>query len=494
MSKQKHSPLEQLLRDYVSQHKQQLFERFTNNARKAMALANQEAQKHNHEYIAPEHILLGFLKLDMGVGIDVLKKLGRDIQEIRIALEKAIKSGPDMITLGKLPHTEAAKKVVAEAVEAARGFKHDYVGTEHLLIALLAVPETIASTVLTEQGLTHLSVRDKVTEILGQTPGPNPNVHPLPLVGETMGQFDNPIRQPEDGDAPKVIDDLSPQERAELFGSFSPDGHWIIEYGDREARRRKHEYFGTEHLLYGIVALKDGIGRDVLAKLGVTAERLSNAITKLVKDGVEDTSKRLLPFTANARQVFDVAKKEAKNLNLPEIGSEHILLGIIQVPDCVAAHALTDELKLNLEEIRKGVLDRLDYAIAHRPAEFVTSMTVEGTDDSTERSSIVEQPNKPKIRRLVVISHFADNSDNRHVLVTREGQTRKLMEIHRDILMIESGVKERKPGSLAFDCPLILVITESDGFIAPYLRRPGSQSEVDEVLGVKSPKANSSPT
>jgi len=97
-----------------------MFERFTDRARKVMALANQEAQRFNHEYIGTEHILLGLVKEGSGVGANVLKNLDVDIKKLRLEVEKLVKSGPDMVTMGKLPQTPKAKKVVAGGSQPVR--------------------------------------------------------------------------------------------------------------------------------------------------------------------------------------------------------------------------------------------------------------------------------------------------------------------------------------------------------------------------------------
>src|ERR1035437_2425567 len=80
-----------------------MFERFTERARKVMALANQEAQRFNHEYIGTEHVLLGLVKEGSGVGANVLKNLGVDLAKVRMEVVKLVKAGPDMVTMGKLP-------------------------------------------------------------------------------------------------------------------------------------------------------------------------------------------------------------------------------------------------------------------------------------------------------------------------------------------------------------------------------------------------------
>src|SRR5512137_1309224 len=116
-----------------------MFERFTDRARKVMALANQEAQPFNHEYIGTEHILLGLVKEDSGVGANVLKNLGVDLRKVRLEMEKLVKSGPNRVTTRKLPPTPRAKKVIEYAIEEARSLNHNYVGTEHMLLGLVRV-------------------------------------------------------------------------------------------------------------------------------------------------------------------------------------------------------------------------------------------------------------------------------------------------------------------------------------------------------------------
>ena len=144
-----------------------MFERFTDRARKVMALANQEAQRFNHEYIGTEHILLGLVKEGSGVGATVLKNLEVDIKKLRLEVEKQVKSGPDMVTMGKLPQTPRAKKVIEYAIEEARSLNHNYVGTEHILLGLLRETEGIAAQVLMNVGLKLEEIRQEVLNLLG---------------------------------------------------------------------------------------------------------------------------------------------------------------------------------------------------------------------------------------------------------------------------------------------------------------------------------------
>lgn len=144
-----------------------MYERFTDRARKVMQLANQEAQRFNHEYIGTEHVLLGLIKEGSGVAANVLKNLDVDLRKIRLEVEKLVQSGPDMVTMGKLPQTPRAKKVIEYSMEEARNLGHNYVGTEHILLGLLREQEGVAAQVLMNLGLKLEEVREEVLNLLG---------------------------------------------------------------------------------------------------------------------------------------------------------------------------------------------------------------------------------------------------------------------------------------------------------------------------------------
>src|SRR4051794_13664746 len=157
-----------------------MYERFTDRARKVMQLANQEAQRFNHEYIGTEHILLGLVKEGSGVAANVLKNLDIDLRKIRLEVEKIVQTGPgsEMVTMGKLPQTPRAKKVIENSIEEARNLNHNYVGTEHLLLGLLREQEGVAAQVLMNLGLKLEDVREEVLNLLG---------HNMPNESETGG-------------------------------------------------------------------------------------------------------------------------------------------------------------------------------------------------------------------------------------------------------------------------------------------------------------------
>src|SRR5438067_5230362 len=146
------------------QRKTKMYERFTDRARKVMQLANQEAQRFNHEYVGTEHILLGLVKEGSGVAANVLKNLDVGLKKIRLEVERIVQRGPaeSYALMGRLPYTPRSKKVIEYAIEEARELKHNYVGTEHLLLGLVREQEGVASQVLTNLGLTADRIRAEV--------------------------------------------------------------------------------------------------------------------------------------------------------------------------------------------------------------------------------------------------------------------------------------------------------------------------------------------
>src|SRR5262245_42942943 len=144
-----------------------MFDRFTDRAKKVMSFARQEAQRFNHEYIGTEHILLGLVQEGSGVAANVLKNMSIDLEKIRQEVEKIVKTGPSMVTMGQLPFTPRAKKVLELSMEEASALSHNYIGTEHLLLGLIKENEGIAAQVLLNLGVKLEDVREEVLEFLG---------------------------------------------------------------------------------------------------------------------------------------------------------------------------------------------------------------------------------------------------------------------------------------------------------------------------------------
>ena len=121
---------------------------FTPRAQQVLALARKEADRFNHNFVGTEHLLLGLIKLGQGVAVNVLQKLGLDLETVRLEVEKQVGTGPDQKMIGNIPYTPRVKKVLALASKEAKNLNHTYVGTEHILLGLLREGDGVAARVL----------------------------------------------------------------------------------------------------------------------------------------------------------------------------------------------------------------------------------------------------------------------------------------------------------------------------------------------------------
>jgi len=144
------------------------FDKFTERARRVLTLAQEEAQRFNHNYIGTEHLLLGLVREGDGVAAKVLANLGVELNKVRSAVEFIIGRG-DRAVLGEIGLTPRAKKVIELAVDEARRLNHHYIGTEHLLLGLVREGEGIAAGVLESLGVNLERVRAETTRILSQS-------------------------------------------------------------------------------------------------------------------------------------------------------------------------------------------------------------------------------------------------------------------------------------------------------------------------------------
>ncbi|MFH0777580.1 MAG: ATP-dependent Clp protease ATP-binding subunit [Candidatus Eisenbacteria bacterium] len=142
-------------------------DKFTERVRKVMYLAREEAARLHHDYIGTEHLLLGILREGEGIAATVLANLGLELDAIRQAVEGIVSSTGGTMTIGEIPFTPRAKRVLELSVDEARQLGHNYVGTEHLLLGLIREGEGVAAKVLLELGVDRKKVREETLRLLG---------------------------------------------------------------------------------------------------------------------------------------------------------------------------------------------------------------------------------------------------------------------------------------------------------------------------------------
>lgn len=176
-----------------------MFDKFTNRAKQVIKLAKKEAQRLNHNYLGTEHVLLGLLKLGQGIAVNVLRNLNLDYETVRSEVERLVGFGPEIQVYGDPALTGKVKKVFEYANEEAASLNHNYVGTEHLLLALLRQSDGVAAQVLENLNVNLKDIRKEVLKELetfnlqlppmgaagssGATPPPKPGEKPVAAPG-----------------------------------------------------------------------------------------------------------------------------------------------------------------------------------------------------------------------------------------------------------------------------------------------------------------------
>ena len=135
---------------------------FTPRAQQVLALARKEADRFHHNYVGTEHLLLGLINLGQGVAVNVLQKMGLDLDSVRQAVDEQVGLGPEAKPSGNVPYTPRVKKVLALAGKEAKGLNHSYVGTEHILLGLLREGEGVAARVLKSLGVDVERCRNEI--------------------------------------------------------------------------------------------------------------------------------------------------------------------------------------------------------------------------------------------------------------------------------------------------------------------------------------------
>jgi bifunctional DNase/RNase len=148
-------------------HDRDRFDKFTERARKVLSLAQEEAQRFQHNYIGTEHLLLGLVREGEGVAAKVLSNLGVELNKVRSSVEFIIGRG-DRIVQGEIGLTPRAKKVIELAADEARRLNHHSIGTEHLLLGLVREGEGIAAGVLESLGVNLEKVRTQTIQVLNE--------------------------------------------------------------------------------------------------------------------------------------------------------------------------------------------------------------------------------------------------------------------------------------------------------------------------------------
>lgn len=335
------------------------FANFSPAMRKVMSLAQEEAQRLQHNYIAVEHLLLGLLRQPEGLAAQVLRDLGPVLDQARSTAE-FISGRGDRIVLGEIGLTPRAKGIIDLARDEAYLLNSPTIETEHLLLTLIRERDGIAFSILDTLGVKRAAIYTRVLHLLSQeiaerdtAPEQREPATSQPHQADA-DEMEPPTLTPEDMvTIQSIIQGLSADSS---YGTdrFSEQFRSALAFAVEEARRFQHNYIGTEHLLLGLTRESDGPAVRVLARLGVRLERVRGSVEFIIGRGDRMVAGNI-GLTPRSKKVIELATVEALRLNQQAIGSEHLLLGLVAEGEGIAAGIL-ESLGVNLTKVRAQVL------------------------------------------------------------------------------------------------------------------------------------------
>jgi ATP-dependent Clp protease ATP-binding subunit ClpA len=295
-----------------------VFDRFTDRARKVMGLSRQAAQRLRHDYIAPEHVLIGLVEEGSGVAASVLKNLDVDLRKLRAEVEKLVSKGKVAPTTRQLPFTPRAKRVLELSLEEAENLGHTYIGTEHLLLGLIRETEGIPAQALKSLHVGIEQVRAEVLALLGARP---------PELERASAQF-----LPSDG-------------TREWMGAARA-----------EAKRLGHGRVELDHLILATCRMQ-GPCRPVLAAAGIDLRLLEATLTERMS-AWSGSNVEPAPAPSFLRAMAG-AKDLAEGLEEPEICELVLLLAVLRAARSTAFAGAISEQNVLPDDIRREILRAL---------------------------------------------------------------------------------------------------------------------------------------
>jgi predicted dehydrogenase len=320
--------------------------KLTPRARYVLALARKEADLFHHGFISPEHLLLGLLALGNGAACDVLVRSGLNLAMVRAEVEKEVGTCPDQQSIGSIPYAPRVRKVLAGAATEAKDLHHAYIGTEHILLALLGEGDGVVLQVLRNLSVAVEKTRAELLQVMNRGKG-----NDSATKSEEAGLFGKLVS--------KATASAGPPGQEQKFYNFTPRAQQALALARKEADLLNQHFVGTEHLLLGLIALGQGVAVTVLAKLGLNLQNVRHEVEKQIAASPDEKLIDVIRYTPRVKKVFALAAKEAKNLNHAYVGTEHILLGLLGGADGVPALVLKN-LGVDVEQTRLAILKELD--------------------------------------------------------------------------------------------------------------------------------------
>jgi ATP-dependent Clp protease ATP-binding subunit ClpA len=317
------------------------FDRFNDRAKRVLALSQDEAIRFNHNYIGPEHLLLGLVREGEGVAGRVLDSLHVKLSAVRTKVEEQIGRGDSTTSPSEIVLSPVVRKIIDDAIEESRNLGHSHVATEHLLLGLIRESDGVAAKILSELGMKLDDIRQRVMLRLDDP------------------SLSSPLFSTSAGGGP--------------FSRFNERGKRVLALAQAEAMGLKHNYIGTEHLLLGLLSEGDNLAAQVLTSLGVDLAKARTAVEFIIGVGAEPTAPSDITLSPRTKKVIELAIDEARRLGHRGVGPEDILLGLLREGEGIASGVI-ESMGLSLKKVREqllAVLGQPDAAAQLRGDPFV---------------------------------------------------------------------------------------------------------------------------
>jgi ATP-dependent Clp protease ATP-binding subunit ClpA len=307
------------------------FDRFNESGKRVLALAQDEAIRHNHNYIGTEHLLAALIRVDgNAVAARALTSCGIELEKVRTALEFIVGRGDQPTTPSEITLSPRTKKVIELAIDESRRMGQSHIGAEHILLGVVREGEGIASGVIESLGVSLPTLRMKVLELLAQSGSPPPPTYAAPP---------------------------PPQSHASgPFSRFTDRAKRVLALAQDEAIRMGHAYIGPEHLLLGLARLAEPAQADPALKrifdtLGLTLEQMRAELGKVIPPSGQPTLPSEITLSPETKEVLYFVHESAGN---KPVVPEDLLLSIVRDEQSFGAQLLA-RLGVTPERVRAAI-------------------------------------------------------------------------------------------------------------------------------------------
>jgi ATP-dependent Clp protease ATP-binding subunit ClpA len=351
-----------------------VLERFNERAQRVLILTLEQSRRLNHSPAGTEHLLLGLIKEGEGLAARVLLSLGVDLRAAKervrevspresesAASSATEKRGPEtyngstgfVVRPGEKPaFTPRANNVLKASLEEADQLGHSFVGTRHILLALIREGEGVGAQVLHSFGVELPQIRRQVTGTLDEV------AERLAPPGGGLSPNSGSVGQP------RVAKSYPSGQVGldEILEELTPRGFNVLILAYEEAHVLSHSFLGTEHLLLGLIADDDGVAAQALKSFGMSLTDTRDRVKQMI--GLTPTATTAVPLSTGAppsprvKKVFELSLQESLDLGHDYIGTEHLLLGLIREREGMATEVL-QSFDVDGHDLRQKVIQLL---------------------------------------------------------------------------------------------------------------------------------------